>query len=67
LEVLVAPEEAEGLRVLLAAIREGRIDADTLPAIDVLPAADRTQAALAPVALDPLGPIVIEPLTPAAF
>ena len=53
-EVLVSPREAAGVRLLLTAVREGRIDSDVLPPV----VADAT-----PITIDP---IVIEPLVAAA-
>jgi hypothetical protein len=49
-EVLVSPREAAGLRLLLRAVQEGRIDSDVLPPV----IADATPIAIEPIVIEPL-------------
>jgi len=49
-EVLISPRDAAGLRLLLAAVREGRLDSDALPPV----IEDSTPMAIEPIVIEPL-------------
>ena len=55
-EVVVSPRESAGLRYLLAALREGRLDSSAMPS-------DETAVTDMPIVIDP---ITVEPLVAAA-